>query len=221
MEWLFLGGVTLAVWLVRSAWKKRNAARDLAARVGFSPLNPFDGRPQDWFGGVVYGRRVAIGLAVVRSPYPRLFQQSTPYLRVVVDVVMRQPLDVLVLRHHHDTSSLHRFEEAFRVERGDLLNAEARRALLAFVRLGHSERAKKRRQHPGPNARNLRLARRSALSEELLPANVMPESRMILMHDHPRLGLTADQFGQLLAEMAEIAGVVEVARFDSEPTKAL
>jgi hypothetical protein len=213
MEWLFLGTVVLAIWLVRTAWKTRSAAR-----VGFSPLNPFEGKQQDWYSGVVYGRRVAIRMVVLRNPYPGAFRKTKPYLQVVMDVVMRQPLDTLAVRHHHDTSSLHRFEEAFRVELGDLLSPDARKALLDFVRLGYPERARKRRQVPGPNARNLRLAKRTALPQDLLPANVMPDSRMVLIHDHPRLHPNADQFGLLLQEMAQVAGAVEDARLETAPT---
>lgn len=218
MEWLFLGAIALAIWMVRTAWKNRSAARDLAARAGFSPLNPFDGRQQDWFSSVVHGRRVAIGMVALRTPYQHWFQQPVQHLRVVMDVVMWEPLEVLALRRHHDTSSLHRFEEAFRVERGEKLGKDAREALLTFVRRGYPERTGRWKRQHGPNARNLRFVKRAALPEASMPASLMPDSRMVLIHDHPRLHLSADQFGELLHEMSQVAAALEDTRFDSAPT---
>lgn len=208
MEWLLLGVIALAIWIVRTAIKDRAAASVLAKRIGFTPLNPFEGKQQDWFHGVVARHRVAICVVKLRTPHHPL-RQSSRFLRVVMDVPVREALELRAVRHHLDSSSIHRFEEAFRVEGNALLQASTRDALLQFVRLGNPPQRYQFGKTPGPNARNLQLLRRASAGGMGIPANLMLDSRMLLIHDHPCLHLGADEFAGLVHQMSEVALAVE------------
>ncbi|MCW5964311.1 MAG: hypothetical protein KIT83_09745 [Bryobacterales bacterium] len=219
MEWLILGALALAFTAVRRSVLNAASPRRLAARVGFAPVEAFASGPQDWFGGVVHGRRVAVGPAPLRVARPSLFRQTKLHLCIAVGVATRKPLGALAYRSHFDPSSLHRFEEAFRVERGDRLNPAAREAMLAFVRKGYAKPNERRRAIQGPDARNLRLCDRQRVPAEALPVHVLPDARTVLIHNHPRLHLSADEFGQLLNELSVVADALEGSARDSQPTE--
>ena len=219
MEWLFLGALAIALAVFRASVRNRAAARSLATRAGFTPLDPFSSETQDWFVSVVHGRQVALGQLSLRLPFPGPFRKHALHLRLVMSVALPVPAALLALRSPHDTSSLHRFEEAFRVEHGELLGARAREELLRFVQLGYPASLGWRKHPPGPNARNLRLSRRDALPPHTLPEHLFPNARLLLIHDHPRLHLSADQFARLLNELTAVADAVEDDCRDSMPTQ--
>lgn len=219
MEWLILGALALAFAAIRRSLLNTASSRRLAARVGFTPVAAFSAGPQDWFRGVVHGRHVAIGPALLRVARPNPFRKTTLHLCVAMDVATRLPLGSLAYRSHLDPSSLHRFEEAFRVERGDRINPAAREAMLAFVRRGYSGHKARRRPGQWPDSRNLRLCDRDRVPADALPSHVLPNARTVLIHSHPKLHLSADEFGQLLTEMAVVADALQLSARDSLPTE--
>ncbi len=219
MEWLILAALALAFARVRRFLLDSAAARRLASRIGFGPVKAFARGPQDWFQGVAHGRRVCIGLVSLRVSRPQWFRKSAMHLCIAVDIATRAPLGTLAYRSQLDPSSLHRFEEAFRLENGERLSSEARNALLGFVRKGYGERYSRLRNQDGPDARNLRLSDRARVPAEVLPAHVMADACTVLVHCHPRLHLSADEFGRLLSELAVVADAVEESARGTLPTE--
>jgi hypothetical protein len=207
--WL-CGGVGLPLlsvaalgWTIWENQRSRQAARNLAEALGLPPLNNAPNLMKQWYGSQLEGRPFAIAPAVMldRSydgAHHRSSFRTTWYLRVALAVRVPQPLQVTAARTHADRGAATSLRDAFPSLVGvDRLPPRAQDALIRFVQSG---------------GRNLRLLDRADASPALLPPEMLADATVVLIHDHPKpRALTPSQLQAALADMSEIAAVLEAA----------
>ncbi len=205
-------GIGVIIWAVSNAMKGRNAAVTLAQHVGWKSITPGRPAPECWYGGVAQDRRVCIKTVSLRNIRGTAGNRLQRHLRIVMELMLREPLGAMALRSTRDLSSLHRFEEAFSAKNAERLGPEARKAMMDFVGKGYPTGVRGTTYRSEPGTRNLWLIDRAAIPEGQFDAPVLPDTSTVLIHDHPDLNLTPDEFGALLFEMASIAYALELGR---------
>jgi hypothetical protein len=212
---LLLAGATVLValgWLVARAAGAPAAAARLAQHLGWPAITPQHPPTDRWYGGTAHDRRVAIRLVTLRNRLGADGLRHGPYLRIVMEILLAEPLGVLALRRVGDVSSLHRFEEAFSSEGAAKLGPEARNAMLDFVARGYPTGFHGTTYRSAPGTRNLSLLDRALAQPADLHPAVLSDAKTVLFHDHPDPALAPDAFGKLLHELAVVAWALERGR---------
>lgn len=169
-------GVPIAYVMHRN--KQRGAGSEaVAAALGLERVAKV--KKMWWYQGTWEdGRRLALVPVVIRQRggYSDTHNRSvTSYksaVRLVIELLLDEPLDVEVLRHvnwSRRRRSLHSFDTAFNAENGSKLTGAMRQALLDFAR-----------RHPG----TLWLRDRDASPQIVEPSSVMAGSNVILLHEY-------------------------------------
>lgn len=202
-------GVGAVVWAISRASKTRNASISLAQQLGWQPITPGRAPADTWYGGVAHDRRVAIKVVALRNASATDGPRHSPYLRMVMELLVTEPLGVMAFRRIGDTSSLHRFEEAFSLENGSRVGPASRQAMIDFIARGYPTGLQGTTYRSSPGTRNLWLKDRARIEAGPLDPAVLPDARTVLVHDHPDPSLHPDAFGKLLHEMAMVAWALE------------
>ncbi|GAB4581707.1 MAG: hypothetical protein Fur0022_44570 [Anaerolineales bacterium] len=178
--------------------------------MGYVQLNPASHIPKTWFGGTHQGRNIAI--TTFGSTY-RYYTDGRSHvgvrftLRIALEVQTPEIPGLNVARSPKQGIP-QTFEEAFDAQGGGHLSRAAREAMLAFIYKGYSTGLKKdlsARFTPG--IRNLTYRSRAGCPE--IPPEILPQTSMILIHDHPDAGLSPERFRTLLDELTAVAQAIE------------
>jgi len=184
------------VWTMLDLRRGRQSARRLAVPLGLPPLNEESSPLRVWYGGQFKGRSfgmkpVPFGSQSYDGAHNRRSFSVSIYLRVALAVDLARPTGISAARTHRDKEEPESLAAAFPVlENEARLSDAARRALLQFVQQGQ---------------RNLRLLDRTAVPPDLLPAAILPDATVILIHDIPRAARIAPE--ELRAALADLSGV--------------
>ncbi|MBN8733950.1 MAG: hypothetical protein J0L64_25665 [Acidobacteria bacterium] len=201
--------VAAIAWMLSHASKTRNAPFQLAHHLAWPALTPGRALAGTWYAGSAHSRRVAIKLVALRNERATGSPRRTPYLRIVMEVLVPQPLGVMAFRPIGATSSLQRFEDAFALENESRLGSEARQAMLGFVARGYPTGIQGATFRASPGTRNLWLKDRARIEPGPLDPAVLPDARTVLVYDHPHPELAPEAFQQLLGELALVASALE------------
>ncbi len=213
-----LGPVALAFgglgWKIYHNAKSRKAAVRLGESLGLEELNRASNPVNVWYGGVYDGRRFAVKPVGIKSHYYDGRGRRRPdvdyYLRIVLEVKVDEPLDVVVYRRPQERGGAATFEAAFpAVKNASRLTGSAQAALLAFVQKGYETGLQGTTYRYDKGARNLTLRDRPGTPEAQLAGEVLPDAPVILVHDHPNPNLPAEALYELLGEMTAVAQAVE------------
>lgn len=197
------------VWAILHAGKTRNASLSIAQQLGWQPITPNRAPADTWYGGVAHDRRAAIKVVALPNRAASDGVRRSAYLRIVMELLVAEPLGAMAFRRVGDTSSLHRFEEAFSLENAARFGPEARKAMIDFVARGYPTGLQGVTYRSSPGTRNLWLKDRARVEAGPLDPAVLPDSKTVLVHDYPDPALHPDAFGKLLYEMAMVAWVLE------------
>jgi hypothetical protein len=218
-----LGGVLLAatfgaiIWSASYARRCQQAAATLARAIGWGVVSSPGSAPDTWWGGWVRpaepgpNRRVAIRTVALRTGLADadIRARLSPYLRVVMEIPLPEPLHAGALRGLGDQGDALR---SLVVRNPDRFGPEARRAIEGFIRTGYPTGLRGVTWRSKPGFRNLCIEDVDQATPALLPPQLLPGAKSFIQHDHPDPLLSAQEFGDLLRQMAEIAHALEQRR---------
>lgn len=211
---LFISGMVIISAVINLNQQK--AHQRIAQQVGFQALNQESNVQRTWYGGVHNGRRVAI--KVIATPYRTLGGDSGTRvgvrmtLRVIMEVDPESPDDLLVQNKSLKTIPA-TFEEAF-VEKGVPLTQAVRDAMLAFIYMGYPTGISKDMSlRFSRGLRDLLLMERKTAGKNILPENILPNAKAILVHNHLIAEPKPAEFNTLLTELDAIGEAVEHGTF--------
>jgi hypothetical protein len=207
---LFISGVVIITAVINLNQQK--AHQRIAQQVGFQALNQESNVQRTWYGGIHHGRRVAI--KVIATPYRTLGGDSGSRvgvrmtLRIVMEVDPENP-DGLQVQNKSIKTIPVTFEEAF-TEKGKPLTHAVRDAMRAFIYMGYPTGfSKDLSLRFSRGLRDLLLMERKAAGKNVLPENVLPDAKAILVHNHLIAEPMPAEFDTLLTELDAIAEAIE------------
>jgi hypothetical protein len=201
-------------WKIYHNVKSSKAAVRLGESLGLEKLNQARSPVNVWYGGVFDGRRFAVKPVGIKSHFydggGRRRPDASYYLRIVLEVKVDEPLDVVVYRRPQERGGATTFEETFpTVKNASRLTGSAQAALLAFAQMGYETGLQGTTYRYDKGARNLTLRDRAGMPEAQLARDVLPDAPVILVHDHPKPNLPAEALNELLGEMTAVVQAVE------------
>jgi hypothetical protein len=211
---LLLGGVVaVLVWKVKHGMKARQAAAELARQLGWQIVMPVPDVLKVWYGGVAQGRRVALRMAPLRvGQTAEAGPRNQLFLRMVMEVVLREDFEGSAMRGLSDRRPLVSFEESLQVQNPQRFGPEAREAIRRFVAEGYPTGIQGTAFRTGPGTRNVWVADRRKAPEDFLPTVVLQGAKAFVQHDHPNADISVEDFQNLLYQMAQIAYAIEQGR---------
>ena len=208
---VLFGGVV--VWQLWHISRTRTVGRRLAEAMGLEPLNQADKLAAIWHGGEHQDHRFAIAPVGSKYRYYGVERSRTGVqllLRIVMAVQVSEPMGIVVYRGLGSGSkNPQNFDEAFDQENADRLTGEAQAAMFEFVQKGYRTGLSGVTLRLDKGTRNLRLRDRATVPEKLMPPEVLSDTHVIMVHDHPDTTILPDGLQTLLDEMAAIARLVE------------
>lgn len=196
--------------------KQQTAHQRIAQQAGFQVIQQESNVQRTWYGGFHNGRRVAI--KVITIPYRTLGGDSGSRvgvrmtLRIVMEVDPENP-DGLQVQSKETKKIPATFEEAF-TEKGIPLPRAARDAMLAFIYLGYPAGISKDLSlRFSRGIRNLILSERKTVEKNILPENILPDAKAVLIYNHLIAEPSLAEFNTLLTELDAIARAVEDGTF--------
>ncbi len=204
-----LGTIVWRLLRLRHVIHGRNGAARLAPQLDFQCLTP--GRPpqQSWYGGMSQGRRVAFGVSKSASTAVTYGYRHRLNLTLVLEVRPRLPFSGSAHHSERTGAAPNRFEEAFEVHGQMPLSPAARTQMLAFVAKGHGAGVQGFIPQPFATTRNLVVRGQAGNTTPFPDPVVLPDSKAIVVHDHPTPELSAEECRRLFYEMAVVAYAIE------------
>lgn len=205
---LIIGGILYSTYI--NLAHNRLAHQKLAQALGYVQLNPANHILKTWFGGLYQNRAVAI------TTYGSTYRYySGDRSRVGVQFILRIAMEVqtdeipgLLIRRTQQKGIPQTFEDAFEQHHAGFLSHAARNAMLAFVYKGYPTGLNKALAIRFVSGiRNLTYRPRA--EGDVLPPEVLPHARMILVHEYPDAGLSPEKFRALLDDMCAVAQAIE------------
>ena len=224
VETLFIGLICLIPvalgfgalgWKIYHNTKSDKAAVRLGDALGLEKISQTNNPKNAWYGGVADDRYFAVKPVSMKRYYydgGRRRASLDYYLRIVLEVNVDKPLDVVVYRSPQEGGGAETFAEAFpTIKNISRLTASAQNALLAFAQKGYETGLQGTTLRTDKGVRNLTLRDRASVPEVQLSSEVLADAQVILAHDHPKPNLDAAELNEMLAEMTAVARTIEPA----------
>ena len=203
---LVLAMVGLLIWHMRRSAQDSRVGATLATAMGWRHLPSGTQAGPAWYGAVVGERRAAIRSVFVLLPSTSISDVGGRWvLRVVLAPQVRRALGVDV-SYRHEVVREAPFEQRFEGEGASGLPIEVRAALEQFVAARvPSPRPIRRGDHPV----HLRVVDRPKANAMMMPADLLADAPLLLIHEHTDMRLTPTGLQQVLQDLSHVAVAIE------------
>lgn len=205
---LVLAMVGLLIWYVRHSAKASRLGSTLAAAMGWQLLPSTTPAKSGWYGAMVGDRRAALRSVFVLLPTVSAANVNGCWvIRLVLAPHVRRPFGV-DLSYRHEVEREAPFEQRFEGEGAGTLPSEVRSALEQFIAAcgpSSSSRPRRRGEHPI----HLRVADRPRVGGMILPADLLADAPLLLIHEQTDMQLTPAGVQQILQALSQVAYAFE------------
>lgn len=213
---LLLALVAVSVWSLRRSGQHPKAAGSLAAAMGWRELASTTAARPPWYGAMVGERRAAMRSANVVLPAVYIGRVNTRWvLRMVLAPQLSRPLGVDI-SYRHEVGEQAPFTQRFDGQGSDQLPADVRAALeqvIAGLALPPAQPGAQ-----GDHPIRLRVVDRARVPALILPADILGDAPLLIIHECQDLRITPAGVQQILDALASLAGALEHWAADAPPS---